>query len=179
MKKNQWFIIVALFVIGAFWIFFLQSLVFENLFEGLLAIPGGTLSVFIGESVNPAFQLFWYGSVSALLVWYVSTLSTNSCSSKQARKMQNRWWIAAAVLILWGFYSLFWFIHLSWQWRRLSPIDGGPNYYELSSSGWLFLISFVVLDCVLLFWLPTLLASPRNYRLVVPGAVKILGSRLS
>ena len=39
-------------------------------------------------------------------------------------------------------------------------------------------MGFVLLDVViLLFWLPTLLASPRTYRLVVPGAVTLLGSR--
>jgi hypothetical protein len=39
------------------------------------------------------------------------------------------------------------------------------------------LLGFVLLDVILLFWLPTLLASPRTYRLVVPGAVTLLGSR--
>ena len=36
---------------------------------------------------------------------------------------------------------------------------------------------FVVLDVALLFWLPTLLASPRSYRFVVPGAVTLFGGR--
>jgi hypothetical protein len=39
------------------------------------------------------------------------------------------------------------------------------------------LLVFVVFDVLLLFWLPTLLASPRSYRFVVPGAVKLLGGR--
>lgn len=46
-----------------------------------------------------------------------------------------------------------------------------------TSRGWLLLMGFVMLDVILLFWLPTLLASPRTYRLVVPGAVTLLGSR--
>ena len=43
--------------------------------------------------------------------------------------------------------------------------------------GWMLLLVFVVFDVLLLFWLPTLLASPRSYRFVVPGAVKFLGGR--
>jgi hypothetical protein len=51
------------------------------------------------------------------------------------------------------------------------------NYYPIPPEGWLLLMVFVIIDVVLLFWLPTLLASPRTYRLVVPGAVRLLGGR--
>jgi hypothetical protein len=36
---------------------------------------------------------------------------------------------------------------------------------------------FVIFDVILLFWLPTLLASPKTFRLVVPGAVRLMGGR--
>jgi hypothetical protein len=39
------------------------------------------------------------------------------------------------------------------------------------------LLVLVILDVALLFWLPTMLASPKSYRLVVPGALKFLGGR--
>jgi hypothetical protein len=87
------------------------------------------------------------------------------------------WWIAAGLLTIWGWFFLFWFTVLQWQVTGTSPVEGGPNFYQLPTGGWLLLMFFVVLDVVLLFWLPTLLATPRNYRLVVPGAVKLLGSR--
>jgi hypothetical protein len=39
------------------------------------------------------------------------------------------------------------------------------------------LFMFVILDVAILFWIPSLISSPRNYRLVVPGATKFLGGR--
>lgn len=44
-------------------------------------------------------------------------------------------------------------------------------------AGWLLLMVFVIFDVILLFWLPTLLASPKTFRLVVPGAVRLMGGR--
>jgi len=43
--------------------------------------------------------------------------------------------------------------------------------------GWITLLVLVILDVALLFWLPTMLASPKSYRFVVPGALKYLGGR--
>jgi hypothetical protein len=60
----------------------------------------------------------------------------------------------------------------------VSPIPGSAyTNYPVPPGGWLLLMGFVMLDVILLFWLPTLLASPRTYRFVVPGAVTLLGSR--
>jgi hypothetical protein len=92
--------------------------------------------------------------------------------------MQPMWWVAAIVLSVFGWLCLGWFTIFTWQVRGLSPIDGsGMNFYPVPAGGWILLMGFVLLDVVILFWLPTLLASPRTYRLVVPGAVTLLGSR--
>jgi hypothetical protein len=87
------------------------------------------------------------------------------------------WWLAAILLTIYGWLCMGWYNIFQWKLSGTSPVPGGMNYYPLPTGGWVVLLGFVLLDVVLLFWLPTLLASPRTYRLVVPGAVTVLGSR--
>jgi hypothetical protein len=76
--------------------------------------------------------------------------------------MKPLWWLAMCLLVMLGWlYQLFFTVFI-WQVRG-SPIAPG---------GWIFLMTFVIFDVILLFWLPTLLASPKSYRLVVPGAIQ-------
>ena len=177
MKKNQWIYLTASVALGLVWIFLLQSTILLNSFPGILQIPGGNLADYLQFGSSPAFQVFWFGCISALLIWISVTWSRKPRSSIQTRKMQPMWWLAAGLLTIYGWFCLGWFTVLQWQVTGTSPVQGGPNFYPLPTGGWLLLMFFVVIDVVLLFWLPTLLASPRNYRLVVPGAVKLLGSR--
>ena len=90
--------------------------------------------------------------------------------------MQPMWWIAAVVLTLFGWLCLAWFTVFVWSVTGTSP-SAGMNAYPVPAGGWIVLMGFVVFDVMLLFWVPTLLASPRTYRFVVPGAVTLLGSR--
>lgn len=92
--------------------------------------------------------------------------------------MQPAWWVCAVVLVLFGWtYQLF-FIVLKWQISGTAPVEGiDTNYFQLPPGGWITLLVLVILDVALLFWLPTMLASPKSYRLVVPGALKFLGGR--
>jgi len=177
MRKNQWLYLIGLFAFGLIWIFSIQSVIFLNLLPGLLQIPGGDLNEYLQFGSSPAFQVFWFGCITALLIWISVTSSRKPRSSQQTRQMQPMWWLASGLLILYGWLCLGWFTVLQWQVTGTSPVSGGPNYYPVTTSGWLVLMFFVVLDVALFFWLPTLLASPRNYRLVVPLAVKLLGSR--
>ena len=48
---------------------------------------------------------------------------------------------------------------------------------KVNTLGTIFLSILVIVDVGILFWFPTMLASPKNYRLVVPGAMKFLGGR--
>jgi len=177
MKKNQWILLAVSVAIGLIWIFLLQSTILLNSFPGILQIPGGNLATYLQFGSSPAFQVFWVGCICALLTWIGVTWSRKPRSSIQTRQMQPMWWLAAGLLTIFGWFCLFWFTILQWQVTGTSPVQGGPNYYPVPPGGWVLLLLFVVLDVVLLFWLPTLLATPRNYRLVVPGAVKLFGSR--
>ena len=74
--------------------------------------------------------------------------------------MQPMWWIAAGLLSAFGWLCLSWFTIFQWQ------VTGQGGSYPVPPGGMLLLLVFVLIDVVLLFWLPTLLASPRTYRFV-------------
>jgi len=82
------------------------------------------------------------------------------------------------VLVLLGwFYQLVFTVLIS-QFSGTAPVEGvEANFYQVPPEGWAALLVLVILDVGLLFWLPTMLASPKSYRLVVPGALKFFGGR--
>jgi hypothetical protein len=178
MRNLQWILLLACVAIGMIWVFIGQNWIFLNLFAGILVGPGLKLDDYLQTGSSPAFTVLWIGCLAAVLIWISMTWSARPRSSSQTRQMQPMWWVAAILLSVFGFLCLGWFTVFQWQVTGTSPVAGAAvNYYPLPPGGWLVLMGFVLLDVVLLFWLPTLLASPRTYRLVVPGAVTLLGSR--
>ena len=178
MKTLQWLLLITSVALGIVWIFICQNWIFLNLFAGILVGGGLTnLNAFLQTGSSPAFTVLWAGCITALMIWIGITWSSKPTSSKQTRQMQPMWWIAAGSLSAFGWLCLSWFTIFQWQVTGVSPTQGGTNFYPVPAGGWLLLLGFVLIDVVLLFWLPTLLASPRTYRFVVPGAVNLLGSR--
>lgn len=178
MRNPQWLLLLFSVVTGMFWIFIGQNWIFLNLFPGLLAGPGLNLVTYLETGSSPAFSMFWAGCIAALLVWIGVTWSSRPHSSAQTREMQPKWWVAAGLLTLFGWCCLSWFTTVKWVVSGISPIEGATNtFYPIPAGGWVLMMGFVLLDVILLFWLPTLLASPRTYRFVVPGSVTLLGSR--
>ena len=178
MRNLQWILLTACVALGIVWIFIAQNWIFLNLFPGLLVGPGLKLDEYLQTGSSPAFVVFWFGCIIALLIWIVITSTASPRSSVQTRQMQPMWWLAAALLTLFGWLCLGWFTIFQWQVSGTSPIEGAANnFYPVPPGGWFVLMGFVLVDVILLFWLPTLLASPRTYRLVVPGAVTLLGGR--
>ena len=178
MRNLQLFYLTLAIALGAIWIFIVQDWLFLNLLAGLLYGPGLNLTSYLQKGSSPAFYVFYGGCLSAILIWITITWSATPRSSAQTRQMQPMWWLAFVLLIIFGWLCLSWFTAFQWIVTSTSPIDvPGTNMYPLGIGGWVLLMGFVVLDVILLFWLPSLLASPRNYRLVVPGAVSILGGR--
>ena len=175
--RNLQLILLALCVaLGVVWIFIAQNWIFLNLFPGILVGPGLKLDDYLQTGSSPAFSVFWGGCITALLIWISVTWSARPVSSSQTRAMQPMWWLAASILVIFGWLCLGWFTIFQWQVTGTSAMPGYSSY-PVPAGGWLLLMGFVMLDVILLFWLPTLLASPRTYRLVVPGAVTLLGSR--
>jgi hypothetical protein len=176
MRGHQLILLGASVALGIIWVYIIQNWIFLNLFAGLLVGPGLNLNDYLQTGSSPAFTVLWAGCFSALLIWVAQTLSGKPRSSKQTREIQLWWWIAAVALTIFGLLCLAWFTVFVWYATGTSP-SAGMNSFPVPAGGWIVLMGFVVLDVMLLFWVPTLLASPRTYRFVVPGAVTLLGSR--
>lgn len=178
MRIVQWVLLGGSVAFGIIWTFILQNWIFLNVFPGLLVGPGLNLAEYLQTGSSPAFSVFWVGCIIALLIWIGTTLTARPQSSTQVRRMQPLWWLAAALLAVFGWLCLSWFTIFRWRYTGTSPIGGSNvHFYPVPAGGWILLMGFVLFDVIMLFWVPTLLASPRTYRLVVPGAVTLLGSR--
>ncbi len=178
MNARQWILLLASVIGGAFWTFVVQDFLFLNLFPGLLVGPGLDLQDYLQNGSSPSFTMLWISCLTALLIWFWRTSSRRAANSAAVRGMRPQWWLAASLLVLLGWLYLLVFTVFIWQVRGQSPIEGsGLTAYPIPPVGWILLMGFVLLDGILLFWLPTVLASPRSYRLVVPGAVTLFARR--
>lgn len=178
MRPIQWVLLAASVAFGIAWTYQIQNRILYLVFPGMLLGPGMDLQGFLNSGSSPAFTVLWCGCFVALIIWLITTMTSRPHSSRDVRSKQPLWWLAASILVVFGWLCLGWFTVFTWQVTQTSPIaSDGVNYFPVPAPGWILLIALVLVDVILLFWLPTLLASPRTYRFVVPGAVKILGSR--
>ena len=178
MRQSEWNSLLASVIAGALWVFLGQNVLFLNVFAGWLAGPGMSLQDYLQTGSSPSFTVLWVGCMIALLIWYWHTFRRSTRSSTEVRRMRPRWWIAAGLLVVFGWLAQLSFTVFRWQVTGTSPLaGGGVTYYPVPALGWVLLLTVVVVDVVLLFWLPTVLASPRSHRFVVPGAVLLRGGR--
>jgi hypothetical protein len=177
MQISQWAFLLGSIVFGAFWTFVIQNwllLFFANLIAG----AGMVFQDFLQLGSSPAFTVLWVGCLVALLIWMFITWKARPGGSAEVRRMQPLWWLASSILTVFGWLCLGTFLVFKWQITGLSPTPGGTQlFFPVPPSGWLVLMTFVLIDVIVLFWLPSLVATPRTYRFVVPGAVTILRNR--
>ena len=178
MKPKQFIRLVICVTAGLLWIFIGQDFALRDAFGGLIGGGGLPLLQFLESASSPSFQTLWFTCVTVTLIWLFTTSKKSPMNSEEVREMQPAWWVCAFVLVLLGWaYQLF-FTVLKWQISGTAPVEGiETNYFQVQPEGWITLLVLVVFDVGLLFWLPTMLASPKSYRLVVPGAMKFLGGR--
>jgi len=178
MQTRQFIQLITCAAAGALWIFIGQNIVLLNLFSELLNGGGMNLADYLDTASSPSFQALWLTCVSMTLIWLLSTNQKSPSNSAEVREMRPVWWICATVLVILGWtYQLF-FTVLKWQLTGDRPVEGlDVNYFPVPAGGWLALLLLVIFDVALLFWLPTMIASPKSYKFVVPGALKFLGGR--
>jgi len=178
MRNTQYIWLGFSVMAGILWIFLIQSWLFLNFFYGILAGPGLNLEIYLQTGSGRSFAMLWFSCMAALMIWLIATARARPRNSEEVRSVQPRWWLTASLLLLLGWLYLLLFTVIVWQVRGETPTGiRGMNYFPILPGGWLLLMFFALMDVILLFWLPTLLATPRTYRLVVPGAVKLLGGR--
>lgn len=179
MKPSQFASLVACIIAGITWVYLGQNFVLLSVFGDALTDGGLNPQNLVDSATSPSFQALWLTCLAFTLIWLLSTAKSRPSNSAEVRQMRPTWWVYAVVLVLLGWVYQLVFTVLVWQVRGIAPVEGLPNikYYPVPPGGWLILLVLVVIDVCLLFWLPTMLASPKSYRFVVPGALKFLGGR--
>jgi hypothetical protein len=178
MKPTQFALLIVCVIAGVLWIFIGQNFVLLNLLAAPLSGGGMNLQMYLDSASSPSFQALWFTSIAVTLIWLGTTSKKSPMNSAEVREMRPAWWICATVLVLLGWLYQVVFTILIWQFSGTAPVEGiDANYFPVPPGGWVTLLVLVVLDVGLLFWLPTMLASPKSYRLVVPGALKSIGGR--
>ena len=178
MKPKQFIPLFACVIAGMLWIFIGQDFVLLNALGGLIGGGGLPLLQFIESASSPSFQALWFTCIAVTLVWLFTTTKKSPMNSAEVREMQPTWWLCAFFLVVLGWVYQLFFTVLKWQISGTAPVEGiDTNYFQVPPGGWITLLVLVILDVGLLFWLPTMLASPKSYRLVVPGAMRFLGGR--
>ena len=178
MKSQQFVRLIACVIAGMLWIYLGQNFVLLNLLAAPFSGGGMNLQVFLESASSPSFIALWFTCIAVTLIWLVTTNNRSPVNSAEVREMRPAWWICATVLVLLGWVYQLVFTVLIWQLTGSPPFEGAPgNYFPVPPGGWVTLLVLVILDVGLLFWLPTMLATPKSYKLVVPGAMKFQGGR--
>lgn len=178
MKPQQFIRLIACVIAGALWIYLGQDYVLINLLAEPFSGGGMDFTAFLETASSPSFIALWFTCIAVTLIWLTTTSNRSPVNSAEVRKMRRSWWICASVLVFFGWFYQFVFTVLIWQLTGSAPFQGAPgNYFPVPPGGWLTLLVLVILDVGLLFWLPTMLATPKSYKLVVPGALKYQGGR--
>jgi hypothetical protein len=178
MKTKQFIQLLACVIAGVLWIFIGQNFVLLNAFGGFIGGGGMDLSEYVTSASSPSVQALWFTCAAVTLIWLFTTTNKSPMNSAEVREMRPAWWICVTVLVLFGWFYQLVFTVLIWQISGTAPVEGmEANYFPVPPGGWIILLALVIFDVALLFWLPTMFASPKSYRLVVPGALKFLGGR--
>ena len=148
-------ILVVLLVLGAVCNFVFLPGLMTN-FRNVFAAAGLPLQQFLDEGPPSLFMTFWFCNVGAVLAWFGRTMQRRAASAAMVAKMRAQWWITAGLLMAVGLVCFI--ILISMPFRQVSLL------------GVVLLLVLLLVDEALCFWLPTVVASPRSYRLVVPGA---------
>jgi hypothetical protein len=154
--------LVTVAVLGLLWIGIGQDLLFQNVLIDLFAGGNVSLDTLFRDAINPASRALWVVCAGGYLTWYLRTDKARPKSAKEAQQNGTTWWWSIALTNVF----MGWLLMVGYLWNAGLP-----------ASGWLTVLVFVILDVGLCFWVPTLVATPRTFRLVMPGAVKFFGDR--
>ncbi len=154
--------VVLLLVVGPVLNFFILPRSMETVFLDVFAAPGLQLQQFLGEGPPKLFKVFWFCNMGAIIVWFYRTMGRRAASAARVAAMRTQWWIAAGLLVAAGLIC--------------SAFSIWFPFPRVSLLGDVLLLVLLLVDEALLFWLPTVLASPRSYRLVAPGAQLFQGN---
>lgn len=150
-------LLVVAGVAGAVCNFSILPWLVQNLFRDVFAAPGlSPLQEFLNEGPPTLFKVFWFCTLGAVAAWFGRTVGRRAASAARVAEMRDRWWTTASLLLVVGLVCMAFSIWIPFP--------------QVPLAGSILLVGLLLVDEALFFWLPTVLTSPRSYRLVVPGA---------
>ncbi len=171
MRWYQSLLLVVCVVIGTVLTLVVPRYLLENVLTGAFLTPDLDYPAFLDGAFQPAVATLWILNIAVLLGWIGFTWSRRPALSRGIRRSRSLWMVLFGLLILAGILLFVAFTALG-----LSGLAGGAGgAYPISATGYLILTGLAVLNPVVLFWLPSLFATPRNFRFVPPLAVTVLG----
>jgi hypothetical protein len=158
MKPVEIVFLLITIAIATLVIFLLQPAILSKDW-GLLSARSSSLEDWRQRLMWPSLAVNYVLGILATLFWIAKGASFQSVKSRNTLSMVSLWWI---ICILYVLVSLAVAIGLSFFHELINE----RNFLEFL----IYLSVFAVVDVLLMFWLPTAIATPGTMRYVPPGS---------
>jgi hypothetical protein len=160
MKLAEIVALVITVAIATVIVFVLQPWLLSGQGFPLGGISLSDLNEWIEDVLGPVLYFAYVLGIVMLLIWFGRALTGNFTQAREVLSTRGMWWIMAFLL---GLIPLLAMLVLGFFTGWLYENHAFEPFF------WLF--AFVVLDVLVLFWLPTALATPKSMRYVPPGSM--------
>lgn len=160
MKIKDFVVLLITVAIATLWIWIVQPYLFGSVIP--FSMTNNDLQDWLGAVFFPTTWILYGSGIFVTLIWLAKATKTRSIHAKQTLSHQGLWWL---LLLFYGLFNLIAFFTISFfsGWlddnRSLEPLFITPL--------------FILFDLLILYWLPTALATPRSLRYVPPLAMTL------
>ena len=147
MKIAEIVRIIILVVVGGLLMFFVQPTLFE---KGIFPITDVPLDAWIQNDYMTAARIIFAVCLVCTILWCVLTARARIEGSRHVNPWFLTWWVIGVFPIV--------------------AIGIALYFFNRSEQALLVLTAFWIIDVLLLYWLTTAIATPRQLKYVPPGA---------
>lgn len=140
--------IIVIGVLGLFLMFFGQPALFE---AGMIKLADVSVNTWIQDDYMTAARIIFAVCLVSTILWCVLTARARIEGSDDVEPWFLIWWVI-------GFFPIV-------------AIGIALYFFNRSEQALLFLTAFWIIDVLLLYWLTTAIATPRQLKHVPPGAL--------
>ncbi len=163
MKLKESITLGFVFGIASVLVLVLQSHLFQ---EPLIpsSMATGDLDNWWSNVFSPATYVVFGLGIIINLIWFIKASVSRYKHSKSALSAQGLWWLLFFIYLIVTLVVFAAFTHFA-----IDPDKPIKGIFEASC----WAANFLILDVILLFWLPTALATPRTLRYIPPFSMSL------